>query len=423
MQAVSDTDLLEENLEPPLEARDAAPSDALPDAPPEELPEPRPELLSDPLKESFTDPLDDAPIQPLAEMPPPRTVRSRRRRTSLSRMASLAVAMGCASTALVAVTQRAYDHDALLNSQQERAHLAGELTVSSNRIAKNAKSLARLQSELAAHAAPAPPDPAQKTAADRLEAKLRASVSQADALRNENDRLTAQIAADAGTAADLANARTALSDSSAKLDALQTQNAALASQIDLLKSQLLVAAAASAATPPASSQPADPPTVSPPAPAASWALPISYDALADFATLQFDHNPLRTAPATPGLTDAGAPGLFQTTVVSASHAATLQILHNRDKTRVYTARLSVSLASDGPANQLSQNLHLISAYLAVAAPAFHDADAWAPELPHLLAGKKSDTRIMRIGDTYQITASNAGAGIFTIEVTSPVNPR
>jgi hypothetical protein len=205
----------------------------------------------------------------------------------------------------------------------------------------------------------------------------------------------------------------------ARVRELSRANQELAGEIDLLKSQLLIAAARStspgasdpdgelsAATGPASF----PPTTPSGAPM-RWALRTNYDAARDLLFLQFDKETFATTP-TPD-------GAAITTGSRPANAATLRIVHDKNKDRIYSALLTLALAPDTPREKLGENLKLASLFLKTFAPSLRDPEGLLANASAQFATRDPGDRQLLLGDDYRLTLWNTKAGTLALRVESP----
>jgi hypothetical protein len=179
----------------------------------------------------------------------------------------------------------------------------------------------------------------------------------------------------------------------------------LAAQIELLKSQLLVAAAATA---PAK----DPDPVPVIAGPVRWAMRTSIEDATDFLRLKCDQESLRN---TTGIDDA--------VVVSGmrvANAASLRVVHDQAKERVYSGTLTLAL--EGPRDKVAENTHLAAEFLRVFAPSCEKPEATLAAAVAQLTGKgrgASAPRWVLVGPDYRLSVWQSGEGVYALKVESP----
>ena len=135
--------------------------------------------------------------------------------------------------------------------------------------------------------------------------------------------------------------------------------------MEMMKSQLMVAVAKPTIEAPAAAA-ADPAAddhaamSNKPLP---WALRTTYETAANFVATHFEKETMRSAPV-----DDPAQGAVAWTANSAANAATVRITHDSKKEKVYSATLTVSLATDGPKDKLVENTQLVGEFITAFAP-------------------------------------------------------
>jgi hypothetical protein len=190
----------------------------------------------------------------------------------------------------------------------------------------------------------------------------------------------------------------------AKLHQAEAANKELAAQVDLLKSQLLVAAATTPA--PATTVPDTAPALPQPA---RWALRVDFDAASEFLRLNFDKDTFRTTPTTDGtLASFGA---------APQNALTLRILHNGQKDRVYSGLLTAPVES--PRDKASENAALTAKFLRTFAPSCDKPEQIIAAAVAQVAGKGPNERWVKLGDDYKLTVWNSSPGELTFKIESP----
>jgi len=206
-------------------------------------------------------------------------------------------------------------------------------------------------------------------------------------------------------------ARMTSADVENRAAALEKTNKELSSQIELLKSQLLVVAAKpnAAATEPTGDDDAG---ETAPAPA-RWALRAGYDAAANFVAMYFEKETMQTRPA--GGADDGA---VVWTAASSANAATVRVVHDRDKQRVYSMTLTVSLATDAPKQKIDENMELVRRFLGAMAPGMKDVDGRVARAVADLVEKDASERIILMGEDSKVTVWNNKNGEYTWRVES-----
>jgi hypothetical protein len=199
----------------------------------------------------------------------------------------------------------------------------------------------------------------------------------------------------------------------AKVAELQRTNGELAGQVEMLKSQLLVAAAKADVPAAPVVQAAAEDAEAAPVVQGRWALHTTFAAAADFLNIHFDKESVRYTPAAGG--DVLATGML------VANAASLQVVVDHDKSRVYRAVLAVSMAADAPGKKIEENTELIAAFLRNFAPTMRDSEAWIQQTCEQLRAKDAGQRLVRVGDEFKITAWNNGMGMYSWRVESPGN--
>ena len=187
------------------------------------------------------------------------------------------------------------------------------------------------------------------------------------------------------------------------LGSLSQANKELAGQVDAMKSQLLASAAKT-------SMEVTPTTdagneASPRSRPMRWALRTSYDTASDFVAMHFEKDSMQTEPLPDGTAAWSA--------TSSANAATVRVTHDREKRRVYTATLTVSLATDAPKEKLGENLQLVTAFLRAFAPGVKDTESRANGLVGQLANKDASERSVLVGAVTRVTVWNNGAGLYS----------
>ena len=142
-----------------------------------------------------------------------------------------------------------------------------------------------------------------------------------------------------------------------------------------------------------------------------WALPIRCDRAMDFMVSQFSHESV--------VATRGGDGTIITTAVLPENAATMRVVHDTEKQRVYSATLTLSLAADSPRVKRTENLQLIHAFIKTIAPSSDETQEWIADVVKKLAGKDSAERVMRVGPNYKLTVWNNKMGMYTWRIESP----
>jgi hypothetical protein len=226
-----------------------------------------------------------------------------------------------------------------------------------------------------------------------------AEADKQQALAVLNSRSQSTTANETQAAAAIARA----SHAESELAALQHNNQTLHDEIDALKTQLLVSAAK-----PAPDAPAVDNTEKEPAEGSAplrWALHASYDAASDFIAMHFAKETMHT--------ESLADGTFTWSAASAANAATVRITHDREKSRVYSATLAVSLAPDGPKDKLAENLQLVTAFLRSFAPGLKNAAARATHVVNELSTHDGSDRCVLMGADTRVMVWNNGNGMYS----------
>ncbi|HVX84192.1 MAG TPA: hypothetical protein VG893_09810 [Terracidiphilus sp.] len=348
--------------------------------------------------------------------------RVRRRRYSISRMCCMAIAAGASTIALGMAILYSCESIQHHEAAGEVTRLAGTLahlrTDAELQTRQTSALIADLRKQLQQRQAEAPSaSPDNSAAAD---AALQHQVEQAQnalaAAVSESTRLTETLHKSQSEAAVIPDLKAALAASDVRqkslqsaCDSLREQLAALQTQEQALKDQLLIAAAQSTDDSDAASSPSDPAPAS--AAEIRWALGISFDTAKGFASLCFDRESIHDAPT-------GHQNLRRTSATRASNAALFRFTSDAPRQRVYDAALTVSLAADGPHDRLVENTRLVQLFLHTFAPAFRDPDAWLNNTVKQLAGHSPSDRLVLLDTTFKITAYNDG-GNFTFKVESP----
>jgi hypothetical protein len=199
-----------------------------------------------------------------------------------------------------------------------------------------------------------------------------------------------------------------LETSSAAAEKIKSANRDLAAQVDLLKSQLLEQAAKSDAVP-MLAQPVEPAIV--PERHPRWAIGTSYDATSDFIALHFDKDAAATVP--------GNEGVAITTSALTANAATIRVVHDTQRQRVYAVTLSLSFAADAPKKKLAENQQLVADFVRAFAPGFTAPDGWLSGAVRALTDKGAGERMIRIGEDFKLTVWNNGGGVYLWKIESP----
>jgi len=245
----------------------------------------------------------------------------------------------------------------------------------------------------------------QIAASRNLSARVEADDGAVVSLRQHVAELESRQKQDLQTAVDAA-----LAGSRSRITALQSANKDLAGQIEILKSQLLVAAAKS--TPVAEATPVE--ESAPALPAVTrWAMRTDFDAASDFMALHFDKETLKT--------QTQSDGTLLWSGISVANASTLRIVHDGAKRRVYSVTLTVSLAPDAPKTKLDENVALIAQTLKTFAPAMKDTESRIARITAQLADKDAAERAVLLTDDAKITVWNNRTGVFTWRIESPGN--
>ena len=84
---------------------------------------------------------------------------------------------------------------------------------------------------------------------------------------------------------------------------------------------------------------------------------------------------------------AAVDGAAVTSGLLSSNAVTLRLLHDPEKRQLYSATLTVSLATDGPREKLLQNQALLAEFLKEFAPGFKESEVWAADSIRQLIGR------------------------------------
>ncbi len=191
-----------------------------------------------------------------------------------------------------------------------------------------------------------------------LEAALAAAEERGRVAEAERGRLARELAGrEAETAAVMTKAATATEEARGKVAALGEANKELAGEVELLKGQLLAAAARPAEEGDAADGDGKAGRL---AGRMRWSLRTSYDTASDFVAMHFAKESMQTLPVEEGGDNGG--GMVAWTATSAGNAATVRVTHDRKKQRVYAATLSVSLAADGPKERVAENVVLAGAF-------------------------------------------------------------
>jgi hypothetical protein len=196
-----------------------------------------------------------------------------------------------------------------------------------------------------------------------------------------------------------------------KLAQVEAENKELAAQVELLKSQLLVAVA----TPRTDVEAALPPTAAtqPLTAPARWAMRTSYDAAAEFLRLHFDRETFRNL--------ATADGAVVSSAAKPANAATMRIVHDEKRERVYSGVLTVSLAADGPRERVAENERMVGEFLQAFAPSAEKPERLAAEALARVrdAGKAGAERWVVVGADFKLTAWQMEEGRYVFRCESP----
>ncbi len=199
----------------------------------------------------------------------------------------------------------------------------------------------------------------------------------------------------------------------AKAKELEKSNADLSAEIDKMKQDLLVATARLSATPASdpAADPADAPQAAPAAPApARWAIRSNFDDANAFMLLHIDRDTLTSTGAADGLTATGG--------ALPENAATMRVVHDRARERVYQVILSLSLAADAPHDKLAENQKFAADFVRTFAPAIKAPDELVNAASAQLAGQNGDRRLVFLAEDARITVWNNHEGLFTFRVDS-----
>lgn len=194
-------------------------------------------------------------------------------------------------------------------------------------------------------------------------------------------------------------------EATARIAQLDSANKELGSQIEKLKAELLTAVARTSVqeTSPVVAEPL--PVLA--APAANWALGMSFDAARDFLVLHADRESISTAPA--------AGGLMNMHGIQSANAVRVQFVHDKGKERVYSGTLTVSLAADAPKDKLEENRKAVGDFLAAFAPGIKSPSEVLAATAQLGAQDES-RRLVFLGPDARVTLWNIkGAYCFRVE--------
>ncbi len=297
--------------------------------------------------------------------------------------------------------------------QKEQAHLTAELTESET----NVRDLKAAGASLVDYRAVAAANEQVKSLAQQLAAartqladdqKLAARLETTDQALAASRRQLTQLELEAKEQVQNATVATA-AQAQVRIDAAEKTNRELAGQIETFKGQLLVTAANSVAGPPAKSEDDSEPAPSSPM-ITRWGLRTGYDVTSDFVALHFDKESMQVQPQGDGtvLWDA----------VSPANAAAMRVVYNKDRRRVYSVSLTVSLAPDAPKAKLEENMGLVAQMLKVFAPGLKDAGGRVSRAASELANKDGSERMVLVGQDAKVTVWNNGTGAFTWRVES-----
>jgi hypothetical protein len=349
---------------------------------------------------------------PVIETTPRRFAR--RPGHSLSRIACVAAAMGCSAIALASVTMYSYEafgrRDALREARQLAATVSDLRQAARRQRQENEAALASLHKQLdeareAAHPAASPEELALQAALDRVRGDLRAAAG-------TNTRLSQLVAEQRERLAAIPELQAAIDAGKEREKTLAEARDGLQRQLEVVKGQLLVAAAQSSADAEELSVAPEPVAVR--VPETRWALGVSFDNARGFGTLCFDRDSIHETAA-----GQEGEGLRRTLATRAASAARFRFTHDKARDRVYDAALTVSLAADGPRDRLMENTKLVGLFLQTFAPAFRSPDEWLSNAVRQLAAKDSSERVVLLDTTFKVTAYNDGHGTFTFKVESP----
>jgi myosin heavy subunit len=234
--------------------------------------------------------------------------------------------------------------------------------------------------------------------------RLRQSDSQAADLRTQLQVQTRRVE-------ELQSQQITSPTSAQKIASLERTNKDLSEQLEKIKDELLLNVAHSTTPHNAATEPApDPAPVAAALP--HWSLRTSYDAAADFLALHSDVETVRQAPSD---TDA----TITSQGVQRGNLSRLSFTHDRAKSRVFEASLSISLAADAPKDKLAENIALVTQFLATFAPSAKDAAAMINTATTQLAGLDPNRRLQFLVDDSRITIWNNREGTFTFKVEPP----
>jgi hypothetical protein len=192
-----------------------------------------------------------------------------------------------------------------------------------------------------------------------------------------------------------------------KLAQAEEANKELAGQVEMLKSQLLLAAAVSTAPTPVEQEVA--PVAAIPA---RWAMRTEFGAATEFLRVNFDKETFRTA--------ASPDGTVASTGGRPANAALFRLLHNPAKDRVFGATLRVSLAADAPREKLAENQTLVIGFLQVFASSLEKPEGLMnAALARVGSRSGAGERWVWLGEDCKLSVWHNGNGEYCFRAESP----
>ena len=287
---------------------------------------------------------------------------------------------------------------------QQMAKLANDLTAARSRMSLTEQQLSaahRHMDELALAAA-------RVTEVEAQVAALGMQLSAARGQLKESERIATQLrmelALQARRAEQLAKLPPPVNPAAEKLAKLEDANRALTAELAALREQLLVTVAKANAPAAPEVQEEDPPAHT----SLPWALRVSYDGARNFMSLNTESSSVVTRPA--------QEGLLSTASVLTENALRLRFVHDREKERVYSATLTLSLAIDAPKDKVAANMKFIGDFLREFVPGIKDADALAAAAVAQQAGLGEDRRALFMVQDCKVTAWNNKSGLYTFHI-------
>jgi hypothetical protein len=196
-----------------------------------------------------------------------------------------------------------------------------------------------------------------------------------------------------------------------KISQLETANAQLATDLEKMKDELLVAVAKAhaAATAPVV-EPATPQTP------ASWSLRISYEDAQKFLALHTDPSSVLTRAVGTDGEERDSPTLFTSSGSLTDNVLRLRFTHDREKEHVYSAAVVVPALADAPAERAEENARLIAAFLKEFVPGVRDPEAIVAKAMKQAPSLTEEHRALFLEQDCKVQAWTTKAGLVTFQI-------